>query len=71
MRRGRACKGRGLFAGCAYSTVNPLLTARVCPCIPACAGAGVVDEDYRGEVGVVLFNHADTPFPGGWDGRAG
>lgn len=24
----------------------------------------MVDEDYRGEVGVVLFNHADTPFPG-------
>ncbi|KAJ1526733.1 hypothetical protein ONE63_008313 [Megalurothrips usitatus] len=25
-------------------------------------GAGVIDEDYRGTVGVVLFNHADTAF---------
>jgi deoxyuridine 5'-triphosphate nucleotidohydrolase len=25
-------------------------------------GAGVVDEDYRGNVGVVLFNHSDTDF---------
>lgn len=25
-------------------------------------GAGVVDADYRGNVGVVLFNHAETEF---------
>lgn len=25
-------------------------------------GAGVVDADYRGSVGVVLFNHSDTDF---------
>ncbi len=27
-------------------------------------GAGVVDEDYRGNVGVVLFNHGDADFVG-------
>ena len=27
-------------------------------------GAGVVDEDYRGSVGVVLFNHSDQDFQG-------
>ena len=26
-------------------------------------GAGVVDYDYRGNVGVVLFNHGDEDFP--------
>ena len=27
-------------------------------------GAGVIDQDYRGNVGVVLFNHAETELVG-------
>ena len=34
-------------------------------------GAGVVDEDYRGNVGVVLFNHSDVDFQGENGTRAG
>ena len=26
-------------------------------------GAGVIDYDYRGPVGVILFNHGDIDFP--------
>lgn len=26
-------------------------------------GAGVIDADYRGQVKILLFNHADTDFP--------
>jgi dUTP pyrophosphatase len=25
-------------------------------------GAGVIDSDYRGNIGVILFNHSDTDF---------
>lgn len=31
-------------------------------------GAGVIDEDYRGEVRVLLFNHEDKDFTGGVEG---
>lgn len=27
-----------------------------------CVGAGVIDNDYRGEVKVLLFNHSDVDF---------
>ena len=27
-------------------------------------GAGVVDEDYRGPLGIVLFNFSEVPFVG-------
>lgn len=32
-------------------------------------GAGVIDEDYRGNVGVVLFNHGEADFQGRFSER--
>lgn len=32
-------------------------------------GAGVVDPDYRGNVGILLFNHGDEPFKIEWGDR--
>ena len=25
-------------------------------------GAGIIDEDYEGEVGIILYNHSDSPY---------
>ena len=25
-------------------------------------GGGVIDQDYRGNIGVILYNHSDKPF---------
>ena len=33
----------------------------VCICV-CLLGAGVIDQDYRGNVGVILFNFAESPF---------
>lgn len=63
--RGRAVVMTGLQIACppgTYARVAPRSGLAVKHFIDT--GAGVVDEDYRGEVGVVLFNHADTPFQG-------
>lgn len=46
-------------AGC-YGRVAPRSGLAVKHSIDV--GAGVIDEDYRGNVGVVLFNHSDVAF---------
>lgn len=61
--RGRAVVKTGLQIACppgTYARVAPRSGLAVKHFIDT--GAGVVDEDYRGEVGVVLFNHGDTAF---------
>ncbi|XP_026761474.1 deoxyuridine 5'-triphosphate nucleotidohydrolase [Galleria mellonella] len=45
--------------GC-YGRVAPRSGLALKNCIDV--GAGVIDEDYRGNIGVVLFNHSDEDF---------
>jgi dUTP pyrophosphatase len=69
--RGKACIGTGLVIA-----VPPGTYGRVAPRSGLAAkhfidtGAGVVDEDYRGELKVLLFNHSETDFPGEEGGAA-
>lgn len=61
--RGRAVVPTGLALACppgTYARVAPRSGLAVKHFIDT--GAGVVDEDYRGEVGVVLFNHGEADF---------
>jgi dUTP pyrophosphatase len=61
--RGRAVVPTGLSIACppgTYARVAPRSGLAVKHFIDT--GAGVVDEDYRGAVGVVLFNHSDADF---------
>lgn len=44
------------YVYCLFSNGNSLL------CFVLFRLAGVVDEDYRGNLGVVMFNHADKAF---------
>jgi hypothetical protein len=63
--RGKVCVKTGLQIAIPRGTY-----ARIAPRSGLAAkhfidtGAGVVDEDYRGEVLVLLFNHSETDFPG-------
>eukprot|EP00967_Tisochrysis_lutea_P036407 scaffold43812_cov39-Tisochrysis_lutea.AAC.2 len=60
--------------GCYGRIGVPLIPLRPCWRIPPRSGlawknfidtgAGVIDADYRGNVGVILFNHADEDFKG-------
>ena len=61
-------KGKGLVKTELSISFPPGLYARIAPRSGLAlkrfidVGAGVVDADYRGEVGVVLFNHGDHDF---------
>lgn len=53
---------------CAVTDTERIIDGRIAPRSGLAAkhfidtGAGVIDEDYRGEVKVLLFNHADADF---------
>jgi len=61
--RGRAKVGTGIavaLPGCTYGRVAPRSSLAYNAGIDV--GAGVIDEDYRGEIGVILFNHSEESF---------
>lgn len=61
-------RGRGIAKTDLAIAIPPGTYARVAPRSGLAVkhfidtGAGVIDEDYRGNVGVVLFNHSDQDF---------
>ena len=61
-------KGKGIVKTRLAISFPPGMYARIAPRSRLAVkkfidvGAGAVDQDYRGEVGVVLFNHSDVDF---------
>jgi len=61
-------RGKALVKTDLAIAIPPLTYARIAPRSGLAwknfidTGAGVVDYDYRGNVGVILFNHAETDF---------
>ena len=61
-------KGKGIVKTGLAISFPPGMYARIAPRSGLAikkfidVGAGVVDQDYRGEVGVILFNHSDSDF---------
>ena len=61
-------KGKGIVKTRLAISFPPGMYARIAPRSGLAVkkfidvGGGVVDQDYRGEVGVVLFNHANSDF---------
>ena len=68
------CYGRvGMFSGCQFFQffnlfICSLLIKKIAPRSGLAlkhgidVGAGVIDADYRGNLGVILFNHSDADF---------